>query len=566
MSRRLAAAALGIGFTTCLAPATFAQAYVEPEVHEFMGASPAPVGDLFGWTTVAIGDVSGDGVTDIAVSASFTDFGAAGSAGRIYALSGADGSTLWTRTETLGSAIMGYTLEVTDWDGDGTLDVLAGAPFNGLNGGRVWVLDGDTGATLHMLNHAGGTSQGFGAGLATGGDWNGDGTADVVVGSILYDNAVGTDVGRVYIFSTGSGALLTTIDGPVIDGEFGLGTAFLGDVTVPPDGRDEIVIGHRDQIEFFDGFARVYSFDGVNVSELYAVGGVGMGYNIIGDRIDAGKDVNLDGFPDFMVGDMFRSEVKVFSGLDGAPLYTLDGNGEGGSFTPGHLIDDVDEDGHADLVIGAWSNDDFANNTGKVFLYSGASGTVLRTITPTLDTRRMGIDVRTIGDFNGDGSVDFVIGSYGGGSPGPPRGRVHVISGHFVGGANTLCSPELLGDPLLADTGGDPTTGPLIGHPIEVFDVSLNCTGSTAPGPYVVAVRLQKNSAPVITSLGHLWLSGTKLFTCSGMHAMDTVDCVPGGLVVPNDASLVGVSYTVQGVCGGGNARLSGALTQTVAN
>ena len=66
------------------------------QVHELLAVSPAPVGDLFGWTTAAIGDVSGDGITDIAVSAPFTDASFMNSsAGRIYALSGADGSVLF---------------------------------------------------------------------------------------------------------------------------------------------------------------------------------------------------------------------------------------------------------------------------------------------------------------------------------------------------------------------------------------------------------------------------------------------------------------------------------------
>ncbi len=536
--------------------------WAEPHVHVLLDVTKGAVGDLFGWTAVGIGDVNGDGVTDIAVSAPFDDIGFASSAGKVYAISGSDGATLWSRAESLTSSILGYAMEVADWNADGALDVLAAAPFND-TGGRVWIYSGLDGSTLGTLDPPGAADEGFGSSIAAGGDFDGDGTEDLAVGAIGVDTTAGAGSGRVFVYRRGTTVPFTSIDGPAANAEFGLGLAFLGDVSVPSDGRDELVVGHR-LASFFDGEARVYSHDGALVSELYSVSGVGMGFNLIGDRIDGGKDVDLDGLPDFLVGDMAADEVQVFSGIDGSLLHTLDGSGEGGDFTPGHLIDDVDGDGHADLALGAWVNDAGASNGGKVFVYSGASGALLKTMTATVDDRRLGIEVRPVGDHDGDGRLDLLVGAYGGGNPGPPAGRAYILSGHLPAPPNTICPGELPGDPLLADTGGDPTAGPLPGSSFETFNLSLDCSGSSAPGPYFIAGRLQKRAVPLPSSFGHLWTSGIHLFSFTGMHASDVVEAVPGGLVLPDSIALIGLVYTAQGFCGGPDLRASNAITQTL--
>ena len=133
---------------------------------------------------------------------------------------------------------------------------------------------------------------------------------------------------------------------------------------------------------------------------------------------------------------------------------------------------------------------------------------------------------------------------------------------------NTLCPPELPTDPILADNGGSPGIGPKIGDPNEPFNVSLDCTGAVSPALYVMEVWTSKSAAPPNLKFGLLYLSGARLLRRSGTHnqSVETWFPAPAGLVVPNDTTLVGLSYAVQGYCSGysPNGRLSSVVVQTI--
>jgi hypothetical protein len=230
----------------------------------------------------------------------------------------------------------------------------------------------------------------------------------------------------VYIYSSRGFGLLATIEGPAAGAEFGVGMAFCGDVS--GDGRSEIAVGHR-LADFFDGNINVYGWNGAAVVERFTIEHIGMGANLLGDRIDGGRDVDGDGVPDILAGDMSANRAVVFSGVDGAIIHKFSGDGTPGGFGAGHLIDDATGDGRADVILGSWTNDTGATNGGRVFLYSGAGAALLRTITATTVERRFGIECRGAGDFDGDGAIDFLIGATGGGFNGPPNGRVFIVAG-----------------------------------------------------------------------------------------------------------------------------------------
>ena len=89
----------------------------------------------------------------------------------------------------------------------------------------------------------------------------------------------------------------------------------------------------------------------------------------------------------------------------------------------------MDGDGHDDLVVGAWQNGEHAPSAGKVYVYSGKDGSVLRTLTGTVPGDTFGFDATGMGDVDGDGVPDFVITSAWSDDHGPQTGRTYIISG-----------------------------------------------------------------------------------------------------------------------------------------
>ncbi len=126
---------------------------------------------------------------------------------------------------------------------------------------------------------------------------------------------------------------------------------------------------------------------------------------------------------------------------------------------------------------------------------------------------------------------------------------------------------EYPNDPLLLDNAGNSGLGPRIGDTGEPFNVSIDCTAADSPSFYALSLSTGKQSASS-TPWGWLYLDGPRPLGKFGSHvkSVEAWFPEPTGLLVPNDLSLVGMTYTVQGACGGfgGSIRLSGAITQTI--
>ena len=135
MIRSLSDRGLACAMIVCVAlSAEAAQGqWLEKDCQTLLEVASSLQADFFGWTAVPLGDVNEDGTIDFAVSAVFNG----NSSGKVTAYSGSDGSQIWSRIETLTSAILGFSMQTTDWNNDGVLDVVAAAPFNGPTGGRV---------------------------------------------------------------------------------------------------------------------------------------------------------------------------------------------------------------------------------------------------------------------------------------------------------------------------------------------------------------------------------------------------------------------------------------------
>lgn len=136
----------------------------------------------------------------------------------------------------------------------------------------------------------------------------------------------------------------------------------------------------------------------------------GHAQDFFGHSIDAGKDLDGDGVPDFVVGAPTdqatqTGRVEVYSGASRTLLYTLYGANSGDEFGESvAMIGDLDGDGKADLLVGAIR----PGYAGYVKAYKGTNGSLLYTITGN-GCDYFGNSVKAIGDINGDGVEDFAV-------------------------------------------------------------------------------------------------------------------------------------------------------------
>lgn len=190
-------------------------------------------GDLFGQVLLDLGDVSGDGVGDYAIA---TERGA-NSLGQLRAFGGANGAVLYTNLGS--SATDGFAsaaARVDDLDGDGAADILVGAPTDATNGfeaGAVFVLSGTSGAQIRAIH--GGLSDELGWSVGDAGDWDGDGTGDLAVAA-----RGPSPFGEVRVYSGVDSSLLVLITGDEDHQDFGAG--LVGTFDIDGDGHCELAI------------------------------------------------------------------------------------------------------------------------------------------------------------------------------------------------------------------------------------------------------------------------------------------------------------------------------------
>jgi len=400
------------------ARADFDRPFVEPVrvLREWDGEA---ANDQFGWIARPIGDVDGDGVPDVVTSAPTALKGA----GRIYVYSTKTGARLWSADGGAANDQLGAGVEAAgDTNKDGIPDVIASAP----NGGYARVYSGRDGRILLTLR-AEHVEDAFGVHAAGVGDVDRDGYADVIVGA---PGAGAGKTGRAYVYSGHTGQVILTLDGERAGDRFGNAVAGATDAK----GRFFILVGAPRGGERHNG--RVYVYDALSAKPKFVIDADETGAALGGMFLAVAGDVDGDGTPDVYVSDWQNAakgqatgRVYVHSGADGHRLFAFTGESAGEGFgTSPSTAGDVDRDGHADFIVGAWQYSGAALSGGRAYLYSGADGRLMKTFTCRTPGDAFGFDAVALGDVDGDGTIDFLITSAWSGVSGFHSGRIFIVS------------------------------------------------------------------------------------------------------------------------------------------
>jgi hypothetical protein len=420
-------------------------------------------GANFGHSVASAGDVNGDGFGDVIVGADFYDNGQTRE-GRVFlylgSAQGLSDIAAWTYESDQSGANLGHVVETAgDVNGDGYSDVIVSAYFYDVdfpNEGRAFVFHGSaTGLpdTPDWTAESGQTDAYFGSRLGTAGDVDGDGFSDVIVGSILFDNGE-EDEGGAFVFHGSADGLSTTPDwmteGDQAFAGHGVDVATAGDVN--GDGYGDVLVGSLAYTngESGEGRAQLYlgSPGGLSATADWASEGNQAGA-AHGASVATAGDVNGDGYSDLVLGaagydngEENEGRIYVYYGSAGGPSLEPDWSAESDqAFAelgfPVATAGDVNGDGYADMVAGAYHYDDGETDEGAAFVFLGSAEGLATTPASILqgnqDSAEFGIIVATGGDVNGDGFSEIVVGAHLFDAGETDEGRVFLFPGSSAG-------------------------------------------------------------------------------------------------------------------------------------
>ncbi|MBL8897201.1 MAG: FG-GAP repeat protein [Planctomycetes bacterium] len=263
----------------------------------FSGANGAPLWRLVDGTQIFetlrfVGDLDGDGKSEILCGTPYAPGGISVHTGRVALRSGANGALLY---EVFGTGTLDYlgvaATALEDVDGDGTNDLAVGAPMTDpaqstpLDRGYVWILSGRSGRALRRIDGPASLG-GFGTALANVGDLDGDGASELCVGAP--HEPLG---GAAYLVSASNGAILRRLGGSAANAAFGTSIAVLGDLD--GDGKKECAIGAPGENA---GAGAVHLHSGASGAELAVIRGSAAAQ--IGALVARAGEVSGDGAED----------------------------------------------------------------------------------------------------------------------------------------------------------------------------------------------------------------------------------------------------------------------------
>jgi hypothetical protein len=380
--------------------------------------------------SVAMADVNGDDSDDLIV--------ASRTFGKIQVFFGSAmgpasaPSQVFTTTESNA----GRTLVAPgDWNSDTYDDLAVAEVINGEPGVGIWL-----GSPSGLTGVPAWRTVAACCRLGAGGDINGDGYDDLLVGDPEADTGMFQDAGRAYLFLGGPGAseaAAWTIEG---DGDFvrlGLAVAGAGDTN--GDGFGDIIVSeptwHDTQ---GNRGGKVFVFAGTSTSASSSPMWINTGSinSLFGSTVGPAGDVNRDGYADIVIGDnqanvgvkrgstqtgQKRGKAFVYHGSPSGPsmnpAWTAIGSEDGDFLGDAIVSGDVNNDGYTDLVVSAPQPLGIYNHNGKVYLYLGSAKGLEKTaawsVAGPLPLAGGALFLLALGDSNGDSLGDVLVGMPG---------------------------------------------------------------------------------------------------------------------------------------------------------
>ncbi len=375
----------------------------------------------FGYNVRMIGDLNGDGIMDMAMTAP--------RAGNGYTTPGSDNMDQ-----------VGVTWIVYGQQGDfaAGMDFAFGGGFTP-DGSTVSVIQGAVanGTLGYTLNPAG--------------DMNGDGIDDLVIGS---DRQNGSDGGAFVIYGQAGGLAdvvnvdtLSTSTGSTLTGASGVQFSLLADGPgdVNGDGHDDLYITSQN-----DARAYLVFGDGSPLPLAMDLDSAGMADRVhiferANSRGGAIGDVNGDGLNDLLVQYETGSDSLILFGSPTLAPGTTDLDStsfdatagfvlEAGGFWTAETLGDVTGDGIDDFMVQGYNY--------SYVVFGSSNGFPAQLDVTTLDgtngqrlTGGVSFNAGGTGDINGDGIRDYIVGSRNDATAGSGAGATYIVFGQTSGHA-----------------------------------------------------------------------------------------------------------------------------------